>query len=774
MSGLTIQPCTIAARNYIAHARVLATSFRRFYPGGRLAVLLIDGERTDSADGIEFLSLSDIGLSVEEQHRMATMYDVTELSTAVKPWLLRTLVKRGDLPVAYFDPDIEIFTPLDDIAELARKHSIILTPHVTAPMPRDGRRLSEDDLLATGIYNLGFIAVSSESVSFLEWWAERLRRDCIIDPTRMRFTDQRWVDFVPALYQHHILRDVGCNVAYWNLHNRHLQIKDGGYVVNGGPLRFFHFSGYDPDQPHLLSKYQGAEPRVLLSERPAVATICGEYSRKLLDAGFSKAKSVSYGFAALHNGVKLDSYIRREYRRELMDYDAEAAPEPPNPWDGSDEAEFTAWIRAAMRDEPAVTRYMLAVHAALPVLQQKYPDPTGADAQPFHDWFVSRAEIDAGAQAVLMPASVSRVAPVAELASRNGDEDLLSRRFASRISEIEPMRDFSEALAVAGAPVNFVSDRDAASGDLAKLRPNHVTVCWTTSAADLPRRIGNAATKLREGVIVGLWLDDIEDLQQDLASAFHLLDEIWVPTRFVRDALRRIAPKPVATIRLPIVTGDPNRADMRSPASTDRRFTFVVTSHDRNTERTNAVAAIAAFSTAFREEEGPQLRVEVDRSVVGDLALEKLQHARRNRTDIALVSCAENKSSDSLLAACDCYVSLSRWESRPSRIGRALAAGVPVIATAHQANLELMNERNSYPCACQRSYRVRSSFGDLQFRACDPNVALAARLMRRVYDDQAAARAKGRRAAEEMRRLYSVESAAIEVRKRLLNLQPAA
>ena len=69
---------------------------------------------------------------------MAMIYDITELSTAVKPWLLRTLLDRGLTDVTYVDPDVQVFAPLDDISELAREHSIVLVPHTTQPIPRDG------------------------------------------------------------------------------------------------------------------------------------------------------------------------------------------------------------------------------------------------------------------------------------------------------------------------------------------------------------------------------------------------------------------------------------------------------------------------------------------------------------------------------------------------------------------------------------------------------------------------------------------------------------
>ena len=112
---------------------------------------------TFSNSSISTRSVSTRVTSVE----CRSIYDVTELCTAVKPWLLQTLLRMGTTSVLYFDPDIEIFAPLDDVGELAREHTIVRTPHTTEPIPRDNLRLNETDILAAGIYNLGFIAVGS-------------------------------------------------------------------------------------------------------------------------------------------------------------------------------------------------------------------------------------------------------------------------------------------------------------------------------------------------------------------------------------------------------------------------------------------------------------------------------------------------------------------------------------------------------------------------------------------------------------------------------------
>src|ERR1700759_4750447 len=123
--------CTIIARNYLAQARVLAHSFKRVHPDGNCAVLVIDdpaGYIDPAAEEFELLTIHDIGLPDAE--RMAAFYDVMELSTAVKPWLLRTLLDRDGVDsVSYLDPDIRVFSSLQKIEDEALKHGIVLTPH---------------------------------------------------------------------------------------------------------------------------------------------------------------------------------------------------------------------------------------------------------------------------------------------------------------------------------------------------------------------------------------------------------------------------------------------------------------------------------------------------------------------------------------------------------------------------------------------------------------------------------------------------------------------
>jgi hypothetical protein len=307
---MPIRICTIIARNYLPAARVLASSFLEHNPSGHVAVLIIDDVRGDvdpEDEPFEVVRPEDLDLDAGEFHRMAMIYALVELATALKPWLLRHLLSRPDAKaVMYLDPDIRVYAPLDEVSALAEAEGIVLTPHVTSPIPRDGKMTDENTILSAGMYNLGFIAVGAQAQPFLDFWMARLARECRVDVSKNRFVDQRWIDFVPSVFGGRVLRDPSYNVAYWNLEHRDLRWTEGGYRVDGLPLHFFHFSGFDVTAPSLLSKWQGARPRVLLSERPDLARICGEYRVAIGAATRGGESGTRYGFADLPNGAPID------------------------------------------------------------------------------------------------------------------------------------------------------------------------------------------------------------------------------------------------------------------------------------------------------------------------------------------------------------------------------------------------------------------------------------------------------------------------------------
>src|SRR4028118_18935 len=263
--------CTIVSNNYLAYARVFTRSFLEKHPAGKVYVLLVD--RPDpalryEAEPFEAVFVESLGIPGFPHYSFR--YSILELNTAVKPWFLLHLHRTcGYDRICYFDPDILVTGDLSRIYERLGTADAVLTPHVTAPIEddrtppapdflpsrlhhlgppgaapiEDDRIPSERDFLLSGMYNLGFlgIAFNERTIPYLDWWHRRLYKDCLHEVERGLFVDQRWMDFAPSfLARAEIWRDLGCNVAYWNLLHRSLAHRDGAWRAGDAPPPSLH------------------------------------------------------------------------------------------------------------------------------------------------------------------------------------------------------------------------------------------------------------------------------------------------------------------------------------------------------------------------------------------------------------------------------------------------------------------------------------------------------------------------------------------------------
>lgn len=262
---------TSITSNYLPKARVLAHSVRRHDPQARFHLLLSD----DQPPGFDLaaepfdtvLGLDDLGIA--DVRRWAFKHALVEMCTAVKgPGALEIIRRHQPEKLFYFDPDMVVFGGLDALGEALDHHAVLLTPHLTDPeRSHQGILDNEISALKHGIYNLGFIGVrcEGEGLRCLQWWSDRLLAFCRDDIPGGLFTDQRWADHIPAMFDKvKVLRDPQYNVATWNLSNRRAtgQAPDR-LLINGQPLGFYHFSGFDSGaQAAMLDIYGKASPEL--------------------------------------------------------------------------------------------------------------------------------------------------------------------------------------------------------------------------------------------------------------------------------------------------------------------------------------------------------------------------------------------------------------------------------------------------------------------------------------------------------------------------------
>ncbi len=771
---------TIVARNYLAQARVLGESLQRLDDRLALSVLVlddVDDGTDDSTELFETVRPRDLDIEPREFVHMATIYDVTELATALKPWFLRRLLESDDV-VCFLDPDIEVFSTLEEVETLARRHSIVLTPHTTRPMPRDGLLPSEQTIRLAGVFNLGFIAVSRDAGEFLSWWSERLRRECRIAVEQGLFVDQRWIDFVPSYFDHAVLFDEGYNVAYWNMHEREIKLGADGYEVNGGPLRFMHYSGFDPLRPYLLSKYQGDKPRILLEDHFEIAHLCYRYATRLFAAGHLEASSMAYRFGYTSQGMRIDGRMRRLYADALMAAEAHGASSPlPNPFTPEGAELFEDWLNAPAPTAPPsrVSRYLRAIYDERSDLSDHFGDLAGPGGEEYLEWSRRHGRAQAGvpAECVPRPATPWRARP---RGLKEGVNLIGYLRAEDGVGAVA--RATLEVCRRAGSAVSIRTCTETGSRQSATIddaRPDvHITYDTTIACinADQFPLLGD---QLREQMpvavsTVGIWAWEVEVFPRWMANSAAFVDEIWTYSAHGAAAIATACSVPVYVFAPPIsVPESIGRVDRAALGITDD-FTFL-TCFDFGSvfERKNPLGVIEAFKRAFAPGAGPRL---VIKSVNGNAVpreLARMQVAAEGRADIEIRDGYEIEARQrALTAACDCYVSLHRAEGYGLVLAESMAAGKPVIATAYSGNLEFMTPETSVLVPYELE-RIPVGCGPYPPTAswAEPDLEAAALAMRELAADPAAAAGLGARAHEHITRHHTAEARVGFVRERL-------
>lgn len=776
-----VTACTIVAQNYLPAARVLASSYLEHHPDHRFVIAVIDAageEAADAAGGLAdsrclLLDRTAFGIPEEDYLRMATGYTVTELATSVKPYVLRELRRAGADVVIYLDPDIRVFRPMPELAELATAHQLVLTPHFVTPLPRDGKEPDEAVIMATGIFNLGFIATGPGAEPFLDFWAERLRHDAIVDPERQLFTDQRWVDQVPALYPHHVLRDPGFNAAYWNLHERELERTAGGELRLGGePLRFFHFSGYRPETPWLLSHDCRYKPRILLSERPVLRELCDAYGDALRAEGYAESvDAVPYGFATFANGEQLTASARRLFRDAWVLAERKGGTVPPHAFGPDGGQALREWLTSPDDQAQAAAglhRLAMAVWRSRVDLQLAFPHPCGADAAEFRQWCHRSGVAEKQLPDWAMPV---------EPAERENPDDEFGINMAGYLTaELglgEMGRIVYDAITLAGIDVvsvveeRSVNTRTAIEHAGTLGSPRYPVSLLAINADQTALILSNHPELAHNRYTIGFWAWELEDFPSWQHSAFALVDEVWTVSDFCRRSIAAHSPVPVKAIPVPVRDPGEPAPRTRTPGE-PVRFLFAF---DFNSTggRKNPWGVITAFQQAFGGRTDVRLTLK---------AINGKYHAR-NAERLRMLAAADERIDlierhlsvaelDELYRRSDCYVSLHRSEGFGLTVAEAMARGLPVISTDYSSTTEFLDASTGWPIP----YRmVPVGEGNVPYHAdavwADPDLDAAAEAMREVADDPDEAARRGRAAREHILRTRPLSATADWMRTEL-------
>ena len=702
--------CTIVAKNYLPMARVLAESWKRFHPDCPFFVLFLDSPRGFFDPALEiFESVYTSDLDIPNLQGFLFKYTVLEASTAVKPYLLNHLFREhGIQKLLYIDPDILILNSLSRLSEYLDSSDILLTPHLLEPIPNDGRRQTEHDILKSGTFNLGFIGLRGgvESERLLRWWSDKLYHHCIVSIEQNLFVDQRWMDFAPSLFNGvRIIREPGYNIAYWNLHERYVTLHGDRVTVNGSePVYFLHFSGFDADKPWIVSKHQD---RFGMADIGELQQMYLRYRDLLVDKGWEDAKRWTYGLDFFDSGVKIPSSARRYYW-SLGPNVAHLG----NPFSWLDVDSVQTEIHEEPSAEPMIVGGVNLVGY--------YGAETGVGEGARSNLRIIRA--------TGVPYSVTN-----ELDPRSSNIEVLPEI----VGETNP----------------------------------YFTNLITINADGLVSFANKYGSYLKGHFNIGYWAWELSEFPREWAKSFGYLDEVWTPSKFTRDSVAAISPIPVRVVPHAIdpnhsCQGPADRSKFQlQPDVFVFLFYFDFESY---LDRKNPFGLIKAFKQAFGSRDDVLLLIKSIHGTAHPEALTLLEKAASGSNVRFFDTILSRSDKHELMLAADCYVSLHRSEGFGLTMAEAMLCGKPVIATAYSGNVDFMSDEDSF-LVPYRKVTIQRSSGPYKagYHWADPDLDYAVDAMRLVESNREHAARVGSIAQKKLSNLLHPSTIAASVRSRL-------
>ena len=263
------------------------------------------------------------------------------------------------------------------------------------------------------------------------------------------------------------------------------------------------------------------------------------------------------------------------------------------------------------------------------------------------------------------------------------------------------------------------------------------------NADQFPVLYRNMPSELWDTYKIGVWYWELPEFPDKYIGAFLGVDEIWAPSKFIADCLKKYAPCPVYHMppgmdRLIVNTSIYSRDYFGLP---ENAFLFLNMFDVYSfTARKNPEASVKAFKSSFAPDDmSVGLVLKLNNSGYTDKVKKKLTELVKDYKNIYIIAQTLSREAiNGLLNTCDVIVSLHRSEGVGFICEEAMFYGKPVIATGWSGNMDFMTS----DCACLVGYEMCSVGEDVgpyegwQLWA-DPSVEDAVMYMKKLYNDKA-------------------------------------
>ena len=268
---------------------------------------------------------------------------------------------------------------------------------------------------------------------------------------------------------------------------------------------------------------------------------------------------------------------------------------------------------------------------------------------------------------------------------------------------------------------------------------------------------------------IGYWLWELEEFPDEWTPCFQCLDEIWAPSEFICNAIRKKTTLPVRCMPYHVDVSIGTIYEREHFGIPEDKFLYLMM-YDQSScmERKNPIGVLNAFKKAFdKQNQSVGLVIKINNPTPE--SRKQIRSVLDGYTNVYLIEETLSRDEVNSLTKCvDVVVSLHRAEGFGLVLAEAMLLGTPTIATNWSSNTEFMNE----DVACMVDYELTTIEKDMPpFKAgnrwADADLEQAAGHMRKLYEDREYYEVIRNNAKEYAEEKLGMEQAAGRMRERL-------
>lgn len=258
---------------------------------------------------------------------------------------------------------------------------------------------------------------------------------------------------------------------------------------------------------------------------------------------------------------------------------------------------------------------------------------------------------------------------------------------------------------------------------------------------------------------IAYWAWETREFPEDWARHARCFNEIWSPSSFAAEAIRRRVPVPVLTMPHVIEFPAPVGTDFRAKFGLPERLFLFLFVFDLNSlaARKNPEAVVEAFRRVAAKNPAAGLVLKTHNVSRNAADMNRLRERLAGLPNVFVIEhTLARQEVYELMACCDAFVSLHHAEGFGLCVAEAMFLGKPAVSTDWSATAEYVTPQNGFPVRYQLA-RLKQHIDDYVRGSewAEPDVEHAAACMEKLAADPALCAALGAQAARDVRERFS-------------------